>query len=103
VNLVNNARDAVAQAAIRWIRIEAVPAGGSMEISVADSGPGIPEDIRARIMDPFFTTKGVGRGTGLGLSISKAIVEDHGGSLILDPSSRHTRFVVKLPRKRSPK
>ena len=78
----------------------AVDRGDSVEFFVADSGPGIPPEIRSRIMDPFFTTKAVGSGTGLGLNISRAIVEDHGGSISLDDASRNTRFVVKLPKTR---
>jgi signal transduction histidine kinase len=48
-------------------------------------------------MDPFFTTKEVGKGTGLGLSLSKGIMESHKGSLIYDPLSSNTRFIVTLP------
>ena len=72
--------------------------GKDVEISVTDSGRGIPEKIRDKVGQPFFTTKVAGPGTGLGLSISRGIVEAHGGSLHLDPDREHTRFVVILPK-----
>jgi signal transduction histidine kinase len=65
---------------------------------VTDSGGGIPENIRDKVGQPFFTTKQVAHGTGLGLSISKGIVEAHGGHLNLDVECEHTRFVVTLPK-----
>ncbi len=66
--------------------------------SVEDSGSGIPEAIRHRIFDSYFTTKPVGVGTGIGLSISKAIVERHKGSITFEEvTPRGARFVVELP------
>ncbi|HXH31529.1 MAG TPA: ATP-binding protein [Bacteriovoracaceae bacterium] len=50
-----------------------------------------------KMLEPFFSTKDIGQGTGLGLSISKGIIEGHGGSLVYDQDSPHTRFVIKLP------
>lgn len=68
------------------------------EITVSDTGPGIPQDIREKVFEIFFTTKPVGRGTGLGLSISKKIIELHGGSLLLQsPSGGGTTFTIRLP------
>jgi signal transduction histidine kinase len=97
-NLLNNAFDAVKAHSKSWVRIEVQQDGiNSVTISVTDSGSGIPEDIRDKIMQPFFTSKDVGLGIGLGLSISKGIVEDHFGTLALDTSSDATRFVVTLP------
>lgn len=101
VNLINNARDAVegsTELAEKWVRVVARDLGESVELSVSDSGPGIPAELREQLMVPFFTTKGVGRGTGLGLSISKAIVDHHHGRLYLDTAAAHTRFVVVLPK-----
>ena len=72
-----------------------------VEIRVIDSGPGISELLRDRIMQPFFTTKAIGKGTGLGLSISKGLVEAHAGSLTLDVSSPYTCFVILLPKKQA--
>jgi PAS domain S-box-containing protein len=98
LNLLQNAFDAVVgQKGERWVRLEVQPVGGSVVISVADSGPGIPSDIRSRVMEPFFTTKPVGQGVGLGLSLSKTIAEDHGGSLEYCEDKGHTRFSLVLP------
>jgi len=63
-------------------------------LSIADSGPGIPEEIRHRIFDPFFTTRK--EGTGLGLSTVQRIVEGLGGSLSMDTSDEGTVFTVFL-------
>jgi two-component system, NtrC family, sensor kinase len=59
-------------------------------------GPGIPDEIRDRIFDPFFTTKDVGKGTGQDLAIATAIVDRHGGTLMLG-DGRPTTFVIRLP------
>jgi len=68
------------------------------DILVHDTGPGIPEELRGKIFDMFFTTKPVGKGTGLGLSICKRIVELHGGNLIVEcPPDGGTTFIVELP------
>jgi C4-dicarboxylate-specific signal transduction histidine kinase len=98
LNLLQNARDAVAGLPEKWIHVSTRDLGESVELRVEDSGPGIAPAVRERIMLPFFTTKAAGRATGLGLSISKAIVERHGGRLYLDDHARHTRFVVVLPK-----
>jgi signal transduction histidine kinase len=66
----------------------------SIEIAIADSGKGIPVDVRSQIFDPFFTTKEVGKGTGQGLAIARTvIVEKHGGTLHLKPSSAADHFL----------
>ena len=65
---------------------------------MTDNGPGIPNDLRARIFRAFFTTKGPEKGTGLGLALSRSIARDHGGDLVLDGGSEGgARFVVRLP------
>jgi signal transduction histidine kinase len=97
VNLIANAIDAVGNLPEKWIKIQVRVNGDFIEVLVIDSGNGIPEDIRAKIMEPFFTTKDVNQGTGLGLSISKNIVKDHGGELSILPMHPHTTFQIKLP------
>ena len=67
-------------------------------IKVSDTGPGIPEDLRDKIFDIFFTTKPVGTGTGLGLSISQNIIKLHGGNLTFEcPEKGGTVFTIELP------
>lgn len=81
VNLLTNAADAVDGREERRIRLGATETGEGVELTVEDSGPGVPEALAERIFDPFFSTKGVGNGLGLGLSISYNILKDFGGSL----------------------
>ncbi|MGZ3686687.1 MAG: sensor histidine kinase, partial [Bdellovibrionota bacterium] len=99
LNLLGNAYDAVENLPERWIRVAAGEAEEHIEIEIIDSGKGIAPAVSARLMEPFFTTKEVGRGTGLGLSISKGIVEQHQGTLSYDAASPNTRFVIRLPKK----
>lgn len=96
LNLLANAFDAVLALPERWIRLEVATTGGWVELAVTDSGAGVPPDARERLFTPFFTTKGVGKGTGLGLAVSRQLAENQGGSLVLDPTSPHTRFVLRL-------
>lgn len=96
LNLINNARDAVCKLDERWIRVDVKSIFGKVQISISDSGTSLMPKVRARIMEPFFTTKKDGNGTGLGLSISRKILESHGGELLL-ASSRNTCFHVRLP------
>ena len=98
LNLVNNACDALQGKSERWIRLECAESGEHLLISITDSGGGIQQEMQGRLMQPFFTTKKNGKGLGLGLSISKKIVEDHGGTLFLDPAAAHTKFTVKMPK-----
>ncbi|MDD5248456.1 MAG: ATP-binding protein [Rhodocyclaceae bacterium] len=72
--------------------------GESAVVAIADTGSGIPPDIRKRIFDPFFTTKKVGDGTGLGLSISYGIIEKHGGRIDVESEVGHgTTFTLYIP------
>ena len=105
LNLVINAAHAIAEALAPGragkglIRIATRTVEGCAEISVADSGTGIPEAIRSRIFDPFFTTKPVGKGTGQGLAIAYAvIVEQHGGTISLTSEvGQGSTFILRLP------
>jgi two-component system NtrC family sensor kinase len=94
VNLVRNAAEAAGPGGRVAIRIGG--RGTSAELSVEDSGPGMPEEVRARLFEPFFTTKP--RGTGLGLAVSRAIARAHGGELALSaPDGHGARFALTLP------
>jgi C4-dicarboxylate-specific signal transduction histidine kinase len=98
LNLLQNAFDAVVeQPGERWVRLNVHSSEDSVVFSVTDSGPGIPEELRPRIMEPFFTTKPVGKGTGLGLSLSKSIAEEHGGKLEYSQDQGQTCFSLILP------
>lgn len=99
MNLVSNSIDAVKSLpGDKWIEIKYLPSVEWVDIFVTDSGPGIPEDIRSKILEPFFTTKDSNQGTGLGLSISNSIVNAHQGYLEYIEGSGHTTFRVRLPR-----
>ena len=99
VNLLNNAADAVSFLDEKWVKIEIQEMNGKIEILVTDSGQGIPEEIREKILEPFFTTKEIGEGTGIGLSISQNIIRNHSGSLSVNSDCKNTQFIIKLPKK----
>jgi two-component system NtrC family sensor kinase len=96
MNLVSNAIDAIEGEGTLTIRTGA--RGDEYLISVADTGSGIPEALRQRVCEPFFTTKPPGQGTGLGLSITYAIVQKHSGTLDIDNNGdRGTRMTIRIP------
>ncbi|MDB5036701.1 MAG: Sensory box histidine kinase [Bacteriovoracaceae bacterium] len=101
LNLLINAVDAVEGLPSKWIRIQTIDREVNFEFSVTDSGHGIPDKIKDKILEPFFSTKDVQKGTGLGLSISKEIIKKHSGFLKLDTSSSHTKFVISLPKRQN--
>jgi signal transduction histidine kinase len=94
LNLLRNAREAMPTGG--EIDIEVATSGLAAVVTVADRGPGIPEEVRSRIFDPFFSTKG--EGTGLGLAITKQIIDAHGGTLTCEArQGGGTAFRVTLP------
>jgi two-component system NtrC family sensor kinase len=101
LNLLKNALQAVGREGL--IRVETRATGEGVEISVADSGPGIPAPFIGRIFDPFFTTKQVsaeegGAGLGLGLSVAYGIVTKRGGSIrAANEEGGGANFLVVLP------
>ena len=96
-NLVDNAVDAMDGRGTLEIRAERDPDGSGVRVTICDSGPGIPPEVRSRLFEPFFTTKPPGRGTGLGLHISHQAVARHGGLFTVDSVPGRTCFVVTLP------
>ncbi|MDD2271234.1 MAG: PAS domain S-box protein [Desulfuromonadaceae bacterium] len=97
LNLLMNAAHAIGENQ-GAITVRTWSEGGDVYVSVADTGCGIPDEIRQRIFEPFFTTKEVGKGTGLGLSISYDIVRKHGGEIRVESEIGHgSTFVVRLP------
>jgi signal transduction histidine kinase len=94
VNLVQNAHEAAPQG-VR-VQIAAAVVGGKVAITVVDDGPGIPEPVRARLFEPYFTTKT--SGTGLGLAICRRVLEAHGGGIkLLRSGPGETVFELMLP------
>jgi signal transduction histidine kinase len=98
INLVTNAEHAVRGRRPAVISLATHAREGWVRVSVEDSGPGVPEDVRNRIFDPFFTTKAPDEGTGLGLTLSQRVVTEVGGKIWLEESPLGgARFVVELP------
>jgi signal transduction histidine kinase len=105
LNLVVNAADAIAEAianqegARGTITISTRRHGDFVEVRVRDTGTGIPEAVRPRIFELFFTTKDVGKGTGQGLALSRfVIVNKHGGTIHFETETgRGTTFIIRLP------
>ena len=95
-NLIVNALDAMAGEGTLTLRTSTD--GDCVLVEVADTGPGIPAELRQRVFEPFFTTKPVGQGTGLGLDVSwRIVVKRHGGDLRVTSTPGDTRFSVLLP------
>jgi two-component system NtrC family sensor kinase len=96
LNLFLNARDAMPRGG--WLSVVTRVDGDQVVAEISDTGSGIPSEHLARIYDPFFTTKAIGRGTGLGLSITYGIVREHEGAVRCDSAvGQGTRFSVMLP------
>jgi len=96
LNLFLNARDAMPRGG--WLSVSTRVEGDRVVAEIADTGSGIPSEQIARIYDPFFTTKSIGRGTGLGLSITYGIVREHDGTIDCDSAvGQGTRFTLALP------
>jgi PAS domain S-box-containing protein len=96
LNLFLNARDAMPRGG--WLSVVTRAEGTRVIAEVSDTGNGIPPEQLARIYDPFFTTKAIGRGTGLGLSISYGIVREHEGTIQCESTvGQGTRFTLTLP------
>jgi len=102
LNLLTNARDAMADATRKVITIVCTVQVDTVEIRFGDTGAGIPPGCEQRVFDPFFTTKEVGAGTGLGLSITYGIVKEHQGTITVENQpGAGALFFLQLPLTRS--
>src|SRR5437016_1369594 len=98
INLVTNAEYVVRGRKPAIVQLRTQAREGWVRLTVDDSGPGVPREIRGRIFDPFFTTKGPDEGTGLGLAICQRVVTEVGGKIWIEDSDLGgARFVVELP------
>jgi signal transduction histidine kinase len=106
LNIINNAFQACGNSEFRIQNSEFKPKvevstqikGDKIEISISDNGPGIPDAIKDKIFQPFFTTKPTGQGTGLGLSLSYDIVKAHGGEITVESKEGEgSTFIILLP------
>jgi signal transduction histidine kinase len=98
LSILNNSFDALLKLKDRWVKISFEETSEGIAINIVDSGQGIPQVLRSRLMQPFFTTKTDSKRTGLGLSISKEIIVSHRGRFYYDDKSANTKFVIFLPR-----
>jgi len=97
-NLLLNAADAIKGVGRITITSRADPERDGVIITFADTGSGIPPELRDKIFDPFFTTKPPGKGTGLGLSIVYGVIQRHGGTIEVEsPHGGGTEFIIRLP------
>ncbi|MDN5894263.1 MAG: ATP-binding protein [Nocardioides sp.] len=95
-NLIDNAVDAMQGSGT--LRVSTRPSADSVIVEIADSGPGMTQEVQTHAFEPFFTTKDVGQGTGLGLDLSRRIVvERHRGEIAIESEPGQTVFRVRLP------
>lgn len=98
INVITNARDALADAPRKVIEIGSAVEGPAVALTFRDTGPGIPPGLEQRIFDPFFTTKEVGKGTGLGLSIAYGIIQEHEGTIAVQSApGEGATFRITIP------
>ena len=103
INLLSNARDASQPGQDVIIGLYGPLSSHRVTIEIRDQGTGIPPDVLERVLEPFFTTKGVGKGTGLGLWLAYSIIEEHFGQINFEspPSGLKesgTRVIITLPK-----
>ena len=98
LNLISNSIEAVLSADKKWIQVKVKSLGPNWELRISDSGPGISDEIKEKLEDPFFTVQSLGSGTGIGLSLSKTLIEKHGGKFYYDDKEKQTTFVIVVPK-----
>jgi two-component system NtrC family sensor kinase len=98
LNMIINAAEAMEDGGTLTLETRSNLTENSIEISITDTGYGIPEEHFAKLFDPFFTTKEVGHGTGLGLAISYGIIKEHGGEISVESKvGEGSTFLIRLP------
>ena len=98
LNLLTNARDAIAKSeGEAKITLRVFSDDEGVQVSVEDTGGGIPEEILPRIFEPFYTTKEMSKGTGLGLSVGYGIIRDMNGTIAVENIDDGARFTITLP------
>jgi len=98
LNLINNAFQALDNKKDGKVTIQTEKLTDSIRISIIDNGKGIPDAIKNKIFQPFFTTKATGQGTGLGLSLAYDIVNSYGGEIVVNSTlDSGTEFIILLP------
>jgi signal transduction histidine kinase len=101
MNITLNAIQAMEPGGVLTFRVHEEEA--TCQLSIADTGPGIPAEILPRVFDPFFTTKEAGEGTGLGLAVSLSLVNQHGGTITVQSAvGEGTTFTITLPLRQQP-
>jgi two-component system NtrC family sensor kinase len=98
--LTNGVQAAMAKEgdAMPTIQVRTRTLGDHVEVVIADNGIGMTDEVKARIFDPFYTTKDVGEGTGLGLAIAYGIIEDHHATIAVDSTpGQGTAFRITIP------
>jgi signal transduction histidine kinase len=100
MNLVSNAVEAMEQQGRGSLTITTKQRDNNVQVTFADTGPGISEEHVTRLFDPFFSTKTKGKGVGLGLSVAYGIIQQHCGTIFLDSKEdQGTSIVIRLPLK----
>ncbi|MGK0367918.1 MAG: C4-dicarboxylate-specific signal transduction histidine kinase, partial [Thermoproteota archaeon] len=98
MNLLNNSFDAISKMNPPWSKVQIIAKDKTVLIQIIDSGNGMPEDLREKVLKQFCITKEIGKAAGLRLSVSKGNIEDHKGSLYIDKNCENTTFCILLPR-----
>jgi signal transduction histidine kinase len=96
-NLIDNATDALESQPNPELTIKTRKVDNDVKVYITDNGPGIPDLIKSKVFNPFFTTKEIGKGTGLGLDVVSRIVKQHNGSVELSSVPGKTEFIICFP------